>query len=409
MSIFKNAFSALYLYRSGYLETLNTERFLGIVGHSVFFRLKIIFKNTCKESCLLFHKNPKLNLENKIVCIVNSTNNYESLKFLASPNLIFLKPTVLGVNVGNAMTYRFKLKFFYSIIFWLSLPALILNKTNRRDLLLLHKAFGLNVLFSKLLKKQKPKQVIFANDHIPEARSYILACQKLGIKTTYIQHGSVSSYFPPLEFDLALLESQYSLDSYSKSKNINTDVKLIGIPKLDTEILKIRKRDKIKKIGVAINQNDDLIKVEHLIQNLIQNQYEVILRKHPADVREIKSSLKIEDGNTCSVFDFIYQSDFLVASDSSIHVEANSLKCRSVYYQLHNNSKKYDYYGFVKNNYVEEIKSTRELMRILSTFEYANFDFKSYKLAYYNEALINGHYGASSTLAKKYIYESIDS
>ena len=115
--------------------------------------------------------------------------------------------------------------------------------------------------------------MIFANDHIPEARSCILACKKLGIKTVYIQHGAVSKYFPPLEFNLALLESQYSLDIYKRSKDIDTEIKLIGISKLDKEILKIRKRDKINKIGIAFNQNDDLQKVEKLVETLIQNDY----------------------------------------------------------------------------------------------------------------------------------------
>ena len=409
MKSFKNAINVLYIYRNGYLETLNKERYLNIVGKSLLFRLRIILTNTIKEFKLLFYINPSLNIEDKIVCIINSKNNYESLKFLVSKDVVFLKPTVLGKELDGVITYRFNTKFFYSIFFIISLPFLILSREKRRDLMLVHKAFGLTQLFVFLLKNQKPKKVIFANDHIPEARSCILACKKLGIKTVYIQHGAVSKYFPPLEFNLALLESQYSLDIYKRSKDIDTEIKLIGISKLDKEILKIRKRDKINKIGIAFNQNDDLQKVEKLVETLIQNDYKVILRKHPSDTRKVALLFDILDGNSVSVFDFIHISDFIVASDSSVHVEANSLKCRSVYYKLHNNNNKYDYYGFVKNGFIKEVKSQVALLDLLNEFNYSVFDFNSPKLAYYNEALMGGKYGVSSELAKKYIYEGINS
>ena len=408
MNSLKNAKYSLYLYRNGYLNTLDKERFISIVGNSVLFRLRIVLTNTLKEFKLLFVKNPALDIEGKIVCIINSKNNYESLKFLNSPEVVYLKPTVLGDNVENVKTFRFKAKIFYSLIFIICLPYILLDKLNRRDLILLHKAFGLTNLFSSLIKKQKPRQVVFANDHIPDARSFILACKNAGVKTAYIQHGSVSKYFPPLVFDLALLESQYSKDIYTSNKKYNSRIELIGIPKLDIEISKIRDRKVINTVGVAINQNDDLQKVEKLVEALIHNDYKVILRKHPADIRKVASLFDIQDGNSMSVFDFIHGSDFIVASDSSIHVEANSLKCRSVYYQLHDNYNKYDYYGFIKNEYVEEVRDEDMLIEVLKSFNYSSFSFNTSSLAYYNEALKNDYYGKSSLLAQKFIYESID-
>jgi hypothetical protein len=409
MRMVRSTVNSLYLYRSGYLKTLNTQRFNSIVGKSFLFRLRIVFTNTLKEFKLLTHKNPAFKIEDKIVCIINSKNNYESLKFLNSEEVVYIKPTVLGDNIEDVTSYRFKGKFFYSLIFILYLPYLILKKENRRDLILLHKAFGLEHLFHKTIIKHKPRKVIFANDHIPEARSFVLACQKAEVETVYIQHGSVSKYFPPLEFNLALLESQYSKDIYAFSKNITTKVELIGIPKLDKEINKIRQRSTIKTVGLAINQNDDLPKVESLIEALTQKKYQVILRKHPADLRKFASQFEVQGGNHMSVFDFIHSSDFIVASDSSIHVEANSLKCRSIYYKLHNNNNKYDYYGFVKNGFIKEVKNQVALLEVLNEFNYSIFDFNSSKLAYYNEALIGGKYGMSSELAKKYIYEGINS
>lgn len=408
MNNLKSALNALYLYRNGYLDTLNKDRYNNIVGESLLFRLLFILINTIKELKLFFYKNPKLDIENKIVCIINSKNNYETLKFLDSEDVVFLKLTILGKSIDGVITYRFKNRFFYSSYFIFFLPFLLFKKENKQNVLLLHSTYGLTSLFNKLVKKQRPRKVIFANDHIPSVRSYILACQKLGVETVYIQHASVSRYFPPLEFNLALLDSKYSLKTYKRSKDIDTQIKLIGIPKLDKEILKIRKRKKINKIGIAINQNDDLQKVENLIVILIQNNFKVILRKHPGDSRKVASRFNIEDGNSMSVFDFLNLSDLLVASDSSIHVEANSLHCRSVYFQFHKNPKIYDYYGFVKNKFIDEVEDATELLKFIEGFEYKKFNFNSPEIVYYNEAIKFNFYGESNILAKKYIYEGIN-
>lgn len=399
----RNAKDALYLYKNGYLNTLSKKRFEGIVGRSLLFRLRVVLVNTLKEFKLIFHHKSKLNIEGKIVCIINSKNNYEALKFLKSPEVVFLKPTVLGDKVENVKTHRFKSKFFYSLPFIIYLPYILLDRLNRRDLILLHKAFGLTSLFSSLLIKQRPRLVVFANDHIPDARSFILACKNAGVKTAYIQHGSVSKYFPPLEFDLALLESQYSKDIYTSNKKSNSRIELIGIPKLDKEIKQIRQRSSIKTIGIAINQNDDLQKVEKLVEALIHNDYKVILRKHPADIRKVASLFDIQDGNSMSVFDFIHGSDFIVASDSSIHVEANSLKCRSIYFKLHDNANKYDYYNFVKNDFVDEALTVSQVLDRINRFNYKSFDFFSKRLSYYNSALDHDLYGRSSDKALKEI------
>ena len=126
MRCLRNAKDALYLYRNGYLNTLSKERFEGIVGRSFLIRLRVVLVNTLKEFKLILHNNPKLNIEGKIVCIINSNNNYEALKFLKSPEVVFLKPTVLGDKFENVITYRFKSKFFYSLIFLACLPYILL-------------------------------------------------------------------------------------------------------------------------------------------------------------------------------------------------------------------------------------------------------------------------------------------
>lgn len=404
MTILKSTIDAIYLYRSGYLETLDKRRQHLIIASSLLSRINILIIRLLKElKIFIFHSNPEINFDNKVVCIINSKNNFEALKFIENDNVMYVKLTVTGKDLKNVITYRFKNKIFFTLRFFFFLPILLFNKLNRRDLLVIQKAYGLQILFLNLLKNQNPRLIVFANDHIPEMRSYIIACQKKSIRTAFIQHGSVSKYFPPLEFNLALLDSKYSEGVYSKSKKIETQIQLIGIPKLDTEILKIRDRTEVNNIGLAINQNDELEIVNNIIKVLKKNNFKVLLRKHPADTRHINHSPGIFNGNDMSVFEFIHKSDFIIASDSSIHVESNSLKCRSVYFQMHKNINKRDYYGFVKNNYLLEVSSFDNLINTLKQFDYKKFDFNSKEIRYYNEGLSNKLYGKSSEIANKII------
>ncbi|MEO8109966.1 MAG: hypothetical protein ABI594_08045 [Ginsengibacter sp.] len=409
MKLYKDAQNALYLYKNGYLDTLDNRRKQTIINGSLLKRLTIIFINVVKEFNLLFSNPTKLEIADKVVCMVNSENNFNSLIFLNSKNMVFIKATVLGKPIDNAKQVIFKSKFYYSLLFFLLLPYTLLFRINRQNLILLHKAFGLQAMFKGKFSKNKPQKVIFANDHIPEMRAYILACKELGIETFYIQHGSVSKYFPPLIFSHALLESEYSAATYQNIKPVkNGVIKLIGIPKLDAAIRFNRTRDKIEIIGLAINQNDDFLIVNKLINELISFAYKVLLRKHPADNRDFNSQLLVEDGNKINVLEFVQKCDFLIASDSSIHVEANSLKCRSLYYQMHTNKKKYDYYGFVKNGYVDEAFDTHGIVEYLKRFDYAKADFTTNKYQFYNSTIGTIYYGKSSELAKKYIYEGVD-
>lgn len=397
-NIFNSAIEACFIYRNGYINTLNQNRRETLIGKNLFYRLKRILIITIKEFKVLVKSNPDLVISNKTLALINSKNNKNALSFIKSDEVVFYKFTVLGNSIPDCQQYYLKIKFFYSLLFWFIIPFLVLSNKNRLSLIQLHKSFGVKVLFKKILKKHKPKKILFTNDHIPEMRSFLLAAKDMGIETIYIQHGSVSKYFPPLIFDLALLESQYSFDTYSKiGIPKETKIELIGMPKLDKTIDRIKKRKKLKVIGVAINQNDEIERIKEVMNALLKENYIVFFRKHPLDFRifNFAKDKTVIDGNRYDVLDFIQEIDFLIASDSSIHVEANSLQCRSLYYPLHSNECKKDYYEFVKNGFIDEVKSPSMLISYLKLFDYSSFNFFSKELNYYNEALGSDFYGKS--------------
>lgn len=400
MSLLHKAEEAIYLYNHGYLDTLNNERRNIIIGKNDVQRLRNVFSEMIMElKILVSSKKEKTNYANCILCLVNSKNNYEALRFLDKEPGYILVQTPSGNRTKKELPRIYlQNKFFYSLLFLFYIPF-ILASSNRKYLALLHKGFGVSALIKRKFKNSKPNAIIFTNDHTPLMRSFLVASKAMGIKTIYIQHASVSKYFPPLHFDLALLDGEVSGEIYRNIAPTSCEIRYIGIPKLDSAIQNNRIRHTIKKIGLAINQNDDSSIVKEIINGLKANGYIVVLRMHPLDNRKIIEDDSVVNGNKMTLFEFICQSDFLIAGDSSIHLEANSLLCRSVYFKLHNNKKSYDYYKFIKNGLIDEVACMPGLINYLKSFSYTDFDFTTSGLKYFNSSIGEKYYGYSGRLA----------
>lgn len=61
-----------------------------------------------------------------------------------------------------------------------------------------------------------PKLAVVANDHSPTQVAFSMAMKAFGIPRLYLQHASVSRYFPRLDFEYSVLRDQNSKDIYSK-------------------------------------------------------------------------------------------------------------------------------------------------------------------------------------------------
>ena len=59
----------------------------------------------------------------------------------------------------------------------------------------------------------KPKGIVFTNDHVFYSRALIKHAKSYGIKCLYMQHSAVTEIFPPMLSQYALLDG---VDSYNK-------------------------------------------------------------------------------------------------------------------------------------------------------------------------------------------------
>lgn len=264
----------------------------------------------------------------------------------------------------------------------------------------------------QFLKKYRPQYIVFANDHSIFPRAFLMAAKNLNIPTVYIQHASVTPYFPPLDFDLSLLEGQATFDQYASNGNVNGLVEFVGMPKFDPYINCRNKSEKVKSIGICSNMMDETKVVETFLKRLAEALPEVALtfRPHPADStnfnipKGVKHSTKAEP-----VFDFLQKQDLIIAGNTSIHLEAVLLNVVSIYYEYTPFKEDIrDMYRYCKNGLAYHALDFENLLRVIKQEQVQKNTEIYKKAAYYNAVIGTEHEGNSGELAIKYINEFVN-
>lgn len=365
------------------------------------------------ELFLSFVTRPGLeeSLKDNIWIFLNSKNSYEALEFLGknlNPSVFVATSYYKNTRYSNYISLDISRQalFFYKI--FPLIAAFILNNPRiafyHFDIII--QSVGLYEVYRGVLKRYRPKAIIFSNDHTLQPRSLFLAAKSLGIPTIYIQHASVSKYFPPLKFDLSLLEGKDALGKYRSIRNTSSNIKLVGMPKLD-QYLK-NKNKNIKHIGICINALDN----ENLVNSLISfisfrfPTLTISFRKHPRDTRQFlcidKNKIKWSNAKEENSFEFLNKQDLVIAGNSSIHLEATALNVVSLGMNFNDKPDFNDYYGFLKKNLIKFIGNYDQL-----ECELKNQMLKKenvYKNAkFYINTIDTNDEGKSAALSIKYI------
>jgi hypothetical protein len=328
--------------------------------------LILFYRMICHLKYVLYH--PQINVENcKFAFFPFTGNNYRALHsvqeklnnaFSFSVNDIFpLDRISLYALIYSPVVFG---KYLISSGFQ--------KKAYCSKFVNLCKSFGYYIEAEKFLKKIKPEFVIVANDHSTPQRSCFRVAQKLGIKTIYIQHASVTENFPSLEFDYAFLDGQESLDKYTaKKKMCKSMVFLSGNPRFD--IIKSLnpttfEKENAIRCGIAINQNDNFKKIQGLIHILQKNIKNIIItiRPHPlmdSDFWNIFSNnnhIYFSNSITENPFLFINKNDIFISGESAFHLDAMLSRKKSYYYNF-TDDRILDWYGYLKSGLVRDITS----------------------------------------------------
>lgn len=407
--------NVIYLWSNGYLKTIPDSISNQISHKKTYGKLAMILKDFLADFLRLFKKNkiPK----NKIWFLVFSKNNIDALDNIKHEinNSIYVTFFRFRSNLNIQVHYFYlPFRFFYDLIFPINLARYYFKNKNKAlsyyDLL-----FTINGSYEeclRLLKKNNPEALVFSNDHMVIPRALILAGNELGIKTYYIQHASITSYFPPLEFTYSLLEGDDAFHKYKECGSINSKVFLVGMPKFDYYSNDINQNIKLTSIGVAYNPIDDialvhdfLLKLRHLNPDII-----IIARPHPSDLRILPITkdidIKISDSKNESAFEFLKRIDCLVSGESSIHLEAVLLNVYPCYFNFANTKNRFDYYSYIENGLVENFENFKQLNYKIQELKNYKPNIQ-YRARYYNASIGEEFYGKSSKRCAEIILETL--
>ncbi len=274
------------------------------------------------------------------------------------------------------------------------------------------KAVGQYEACRYFIQKHEPAYIVFANDHTIFPRAMLLAAKSLGVPTIYVQHASVTPYFPPLDFDLSLLEGQATLDRYAQNGRVGGEVRFIGMPKFDPYVSLRNTQTQVQRVGICCNKLDETADVETLVDYLVAQlpQLRFTFRPHPADERNFSMpegvlySTKAEN-----VFDFLQKQDLIIAGNTSTHLEAVLLNVVSVYYEFGAyDTNISDMYGYCKNGLVERADTREKLLEIIKNQSNKKDEEVFRKATYYNHTAGTAEEGRSGELAVQYLKEFVN-
>jgi hypothetical protein len=363
-------------------------------------------------------QNPE-QLRGAVWLYVVSANNYEALKFIreARPDAVLLAGQ--GKNIGRYAGVVNRLSLRRKILYYWQYPAALLGlrqQVGRRALRffdLIFYAIGYYEVYRRALRHYRPQAVVFANDHNDDARALLLACRAEGVPTAYVQHASVSTSFPPLSFDLSLLEGQDALDKYRLCGPVYGRVELVGMPKADGFLSQRNTAPQVRRVAVACNLLDQLPALTETLTYLLRELpgLTFTLRPHPGDRRDFTAlrqalpPLQWSNPQQENVFEFLQTHDALVAADTSTHLEATLLNVASVYYRFSPSPTVVDYYGYAAHGLSEWAHSLPELVAALARLAQHKPADLYRRAAYYNATLGTPAEGHSRELAVRRLAE----
>lgn len=233
--------------------------------------------------------------------------------------------------------------------------------------------------FYRVLSRTSPEFVITANDHTVPNRCMLAVAHHIGIKTVYLQHASVSNIFPALRVNYAFLDGQCALDTYRECEpNQPGTPRNVPVPEVilsgQKKHLKRMTGSNADAVGVALNALDDSEVAIEFIQALAAEGVNVRLRWHPGQaprdtqayrsVFEKNERVTLSDPKQETISDFMEHIGWLIAGNSSIHLEAALAGVMPIYYELTPPDLP-DYYGYVKHGLAQPADSVEGVLELV--------------------------------------------
>lgn len=309
------------------------------------------------------------------------------------------------------------------VLLLLRLPRLIsmLSKHEKSSVLLdsaanyFHVYLWVTFAFN-LFAELTPTSVVFSNDHSTISRCFNFVARHLKFQTVYVQHASISHRFPPLFFDLVLLDGQYSLDIYSEIfysrpsyPNYDSKIFLTGSQFTFTSSSKLCINENV--IGIALKPYDDLLLLRHFIDSLSFETFNILIRPHPASSPSFLSELtsiidtyppNITISTASSLQLYLSSLTFLISGHSGIHLNAALLGLPTFLYEF-NSSDIGDYYRYLEKHLTIPLTATNFLADPFSFLQLKKFYKPDPAILQYYSSSFNTYWQNQEPLLMYYI------
>lgn len=258
-------------------------------------------------------------------------------------------------------------------------------------------AYGYYFIALRFFRRVKPKILLISNDHVCICRAFFRAASNSGVKTAYIQHASITSRFPPLEFDLAMLEGMDALEKYRvasvrSEKELTSKIVLVGS---DSIFMKsARSFEKEFDLGICISTHDKRTLVLSTIDKLRDEfpKLKVALRVHPGDVEGCRFYTKTCGGvgiswREESSLDFISSCKKIISTPSNIVLEAAANGVPVGMYDFSSGDIG-DHYGFVEKGVAKGLSDFSDIRNYVTNMNdecsesSASYFYENLKLDY---------------------------
>ena len=225
--------------------------------------------------------------------IFGSTNEKYSLEPIWQT---MKKVKIVGMNIEKTskngidifpifLSYFFSLPFLPLVLYQFLKADTYTRKTFKIAADFYWIAYGHYLTARLFLQQLNPSCLVMSNDHTMWNRVFLYAAKRENVPVIYVQHASVTENFPPLAFDYALLEGKDALQKYDQGTPTETQIFLVGMPKMDQYFNKINTSEQVHKIGICTNALDLTESVEKLLVDLkYLKELLLVLRPHPSDV-----------------------------------------------------------------------------------------------------------------------------
>ena len=351
-----------------------------IFGVVEFFRLFFYYLMQCPI------RYKKVKKHNGVLYLYVTKNGEKSIApvFHIEKNGIFFR----HIDLPLYRAYLYALPYIFVLIGHVMNASKERRRSMRRYFASFWSAYGYYILARKVINFYDLKAIVVPNDHGELFRAFMSACNDVSIDSYYLQHASVTDKFPKLICKYALLDGEDALMKYKTSEWCRK-IFVVGGTRFDVaKSITMKQCLPSKVLGIALTLSDTIDDIEKFCFQIkgntaITNTYsKVIIRPHPRMnlriVTEIceKYGYDYSDSADEDSLFFLRNIDFLVANESSIHLDAAIMGVPSVLYSPMSNLGFRDHYGYVKDGLVERIDDFEKLCGILTSNSIArNLEF----------------------------------